>query len=203
MSLSFKSNCYVCSAEIEFPEEKVGQKIACPHCGQKTKLGRNPFAKPWPEETVANPEHPVVPATEDQLSRLRVLLRNDGETPEDYAEEGEPLSYDLARDLIRQCERDESARLEMEAEGPPTKEQRAALKELGFKLNSKAGICNWEIQFLLQLQGKPARKEDLDLLAQHGITLNQGDALAAFALASLIAHFEDMSPWEDADSRIL
>jgi hypothetical protein len=47
----FKSKCYKCSGGIEFPEEGIGQTVTCPHCGQKTKLGLNPFAKPLHEQT--------------------------------------------------------------------------------------------------------------------------------------------------------
>ena len=200
MSRLFKSNCYFCSAEIEFPEEKVGHKIVCPHCGEETKLGRNPFAKPWPERSAStsNSADSFHPATEDQLQELRLLLKHDGETPEDYAEEGEQLSYDLVKDLIRQCRIDEKKRLELEAEGPPSREQRTALKELGFRLDTRVEICKWEIEFLLQFRGKPPREQDVELLKQHGIAFFEGDGLAAFALASLIAHFEDMSPRETA-----
>ena len=44
------------------------------------------------------------PATEDQLAKLRPYLQADGEEPDDYADEGKPLTYTQAKDLIQECE---------------------------------------------------------------------------------------------------
>jgi DNA polymerase III epsilon subunit-like protein len=41
-----KSKCYRCFGGIEFSENGIGHRIKCPHCGQITKLGLNPFATP-------------------------------------------------------------------------------------------------------------------------------------------------------------
>ena len=44
------------------------------------------------------------PATEEQLAHLRPILKADDEIPEDYADEGKPLTYQQAKDLIWQSE---------------------------------------------------------------------------------------------------
>ena len=41
-----ESKCYRCFGGIEFSENGIGHRIKCPHCGQITKLGVNPFATP-------------------------------------------------------------------------------------------------------------------------------------------------------------
>ena len=41
-----KSKCHRCFGGIEFTENGVGHTVNCPHCGQRTKLGANPFATP-------------------------------------------------------------------------------------------------------------------------------------------------------------
>ena len=48
------------------------------------------------------------PATEEQLAVLRGYLRPDGEEPEDYAENDNPLTYCQAKDLIAECENAQS-----------------------------------------------------------------------------------------------
>lgn len=54
------------------------------------------------------------PATEDQLAKLRDCLQPDGEDPDDYADEGKPLTYRQAKDLIWECEREERTKQEQE-----------------------------------------------------------------------------------------
>lgn len=50
-----------------------------------------------------NAEYYNRPATEEQLQQLRTCLAQDGETPEDYADEGRPLTYGQAKDLLWEC----------------------------------------------------------------------------------------------------
>lgn len=51
-----------------------------------------------------NEEYYNRPATAEQLAKLRDYLKEDGEEPEDYADEGRPLTYRQAKDLLEDCE---------------------------------------------------------------------------------------------------
>jgi hypothetical protein len=50
------------------------------------------------------------PATEEQLAELVPYLRADGETPDDYAAPGRPLTYGEAKELIQECKMEERAK---------------------------------------------------------------------------------------------
>lgn len=56
-------------------------------------------AKQFPEKDA---EYYNRPATEEQLAKLRDYLKPDGEEPEDYADEGQPLTYGQAKDLLQE-----------------------------------------------------------------------------------------------------
>jgi hypothetical protein len=56
-------------------------------------------------------------------------------------------------------------------------------------LDSSAKITEGDLDDVLQLEGLPAREEDLSLFEQHGITSFKGDGFAAYALADLIRCF--------------
>jgi hypothetical protein len=139
------------------------------------------------------------PATEDQLAKLRAYLAPDGEEPEDYAEDGSPLTYGQAKELISECEFEMRAAREEDkspaSEGrhnPPTLAQIKSIKESGFQMDPSAVISEDALNVFLRLEGQPPREEDMQLLVKHGITLYQGDAFAAYALAVLIKQFESM-----------
>ena len=56
------------------------------------------------------------PASEEQLATLRPYLRANGETPDDYADPGKPLTYGQAKDLISECEMEARAKEEEQFE---------------------------------------------------------------------------------------
>jgi len=68
-----KCSCRQCGGPIEFPPQGVGMNIDCPHCGQKTLLGRavslEPTAQPLPSPSAATPDE--VATTEPAVAAPR------------------------------------------------------------------------------------------------------------------------------------
>ena len=76
-----KCPCRQCGGPIEFPPQGIGLTIDCPHCGQKTLLGRAgappPTAAPTNPQPAADadPESSVaVPVRKSPASRLLLIL---------------------------------------------------------------------------------------------------------------------------------
>lgn len=50
-----KCSCETCQGHIEFPEEGLGQSIACPHCGSETLLTLTPVESLTPKRNLRIP----------------------------------------------------------------------------------------------------------------------------------------------------
>lgn len=93
-----KSKCNRCFGGIEFSENGIGHTVSCPHCGQKTKLGLNPFATPlrtkveirfskceptpteMPPPTPEQKRAPVIPLAKLTAETIRSSTKS-GDTP--------------------------------------------------------------------------------------------------------------------------
>jgi hypothetical protein len=134
------------------------------------------------------------PATEEQMAQLGEYAKADkdlAETLEEMDEQGATLTYDEAKDLVRDSERDAEQREMDRLSNPPSESQIRKLMELGFKLDTRLEdiITGADVDGILCLKGAAPKEEDLRLMDQHGVTSLQGDGLAAFALGDLIRAF--------------
>lgn len=134
------------------------------------------------------------PATKEQIDQLRDYAKTDEDLAAMFEEmelEESSLTYREAKDLILDSERGAQRREIDLLTNPPCESQIKQLEELGFKLDTKIDeiITGADLAGILNLKGASPRAEDSILLEQHGITLFQGDGLAAFALGDLIRSF--------------
>ncbi|HEY2328922.1 MAG TPA: hypothetical protein VGI63_03820 [Verrucomicrobiae bacterium] len=130
------------------------------------------------------------PATEKQISQIREYAKVDKDllvTLEEI-EEGESFTYEAAKYLLRNCEKEAEQREWDKHQNPPDKTQLEQLKTLGFTVDIKQ-ISAAEADMILNLKGAPPREDDLSLFEQHGLLRFQGDGLGAFALGDLIRSF--------------
>lgn len=165
--------CPSCGRDKSVTSLKVCKYI-CPHCSKeclvaKSLTGQQLKCRGCRKEFYATPSEPTL--GEPTIRLMRYVEQPRGQTSGNVPKETH----------IQQLQHDDR----------PTEEQIKSLTG-GLKLDPKADISASKLDELLKLEGQPPRAEDMELFAQHGVTIHTGDAFATYGVADLVRCFENM-----------